>query len=58
MSEIPKAYEPTQVEEKWYNYWLESKSFSANTDSKKPSYSIVIPPPNVTGVLTDRKSVV
>lgn len=52
MSEIPKAYEPTQVEEKWYNYWLESKSFSANTDSKKPSYSIVIPPPNVTGVLT------
>jgi valyl-tRNA synthetase len=52
MSEIPKAYEPTQVEEKWYNYWLESKSFSANTNSEKPSYSIVIPPPNVTGVLT------
>ncbi|MGC8743581.1 MAG: valine--tRNA ligase [Verrucomicrobiia bacterium] len=52
MSEIPKAYEPSQVEEKWYKYWLEKKFFSANPDSPKPSYSIVIPPPNVTGVLT------
>lgn len=52
MSEIPKAYEAANVEEKWYKYWLEKKFFSANPDSKKPAYSIVIPPPNVTGVLT------
>jgi valyl-tRNA synthetase len=52
MSEIPKAYEAANVEEKWYKYWLEKKFFSANPESKKPAYSIVIPPPNVTGVLT------
>lgn len=52
MSEIPKAYEPGQVEDRWYKYWLENKFFSANPSSPKPAYSIVIPPPNVTGVLT------
>ncbi|MGA2750387.1 MAG: valine--tRNA ligase [Verrucomicrobiota bacterium] len=52
MSEIPKAYEPQAVEEKWYQYWLERNCFAADPHSSKPAYSIVIPPPNVTGVLT------
>src|SRR5258706_4981689 len=51
MSEIPKAYEPQAVEEKWYDYWLKQNCFTANPSSTKPPYSIVIPPPNVTGVL-------
>src|SRR5438067_8705577 len=52
MSEIPKAYEPQAVEEKWYARWLERGCFTADPHSPKPAYSIVIPPPNVTGVLT------
>jgi valyl-tRNA synthetase len=52
MSEIPKAYEPQAVEAKWYQFWLDQKCFVANPQSPKPAYSIVIPPPNVTGVLT------
>ena len=52
MSEIPKAYEPQSVEDKWYQFWLDGKFFTANPASAKPAYSIVIPPPNVTGVLT------
>ena len=51
-AEISTAYEPKSVEEKWYRIWLEQKCFQANTESHKPAYSIVIPPPNVTGVLT------
>jgi valyl-tRNA synthetase len=49
--EIPKAYEPQTVEERWYDYWLKQSCFTANPNSSKPAYSIVIPPPNVTGVL-------
>jgi valyl-tRNA synthetase len=52
MAEIPKAYEPQSVEEKWYQFWLDRNCFTANPNSSKPAYSIVIPPPNVTGVLT------
>ena len=52
MSEISKAYEPVAVEEKWYAEWLKTGCFSADPASSKPSFSIVIPPPNVTGVLT------
>ena len=52
MSEIPKAYEPQAVEDKWYQFWLDRKFFVADPQSAKPAYSIVIPPPNVTGVLT------
>jgi len=51
MSEIPKAYEPQAVEEKWYDFWLKHNCFVANPASAKPGYSIVIPPPNVTGML-------
>jgi valyl-tRNA synthetase len=52
MSELSKAYEPQAVEERWYQYWMDERCFVANPDSSKPAYSIVIPPPNVTGVLT------
>ncbi len=52
MSEIPKAYEPQSVESKWYQFWLDRNAFTANPHSTRPAYSIVIPPPNVTGVLT------
>src|SRR6266478_4115597 len=51
MSEIPKAYEPKAVEAKWYQFWLDQKCFIADPQSAKPPYSIVIPPPNVTGML-------
>src|SRR5436190_4589768 len=51
MSEVSKAYEPQSVETKWYQFWLEKKFFAADAASPKPAFSIVIPPPNVTGVL-------
>ena len=51
MTELPKAYEPTVVEEKWQNRWMSEGCFHSNPHSDKPAYSIVIPPPNVTGVL-------
>jgi valyl-tRNA synthetase len=51
MSEIPKAYEPQAVEEKWYQFWQDQNCFTANATSAKAAYSIVIPPPNVTGML-------
>ena len=51
MSEIPKAYEPHAVEEKWYDFWLKQNCFTPDPQSSKPPYSIVIPPPNVTGML-------
>jgi len=55
MSEISKAYEPQSVEDKWYDFWLKQNCFTADpvrVSPKRPAYSIVIPPPNVTGVLT------
>jgi valyl-tRNA synthetase len=52
MTEISKAYEPQAVEEKWYARWLADQCFTPDPASAKPAYSIVIPPPNVTGVLT------
>jgi valyl-tRNA synthetase len=51
MSDLAKAYEPKAVEEKWYAAWLDGKCFEADPESDKPAYSIVIPPPNVTGIL-------
>src|SRR4026209_1674896 len=50
MSEIAKVYDPKQVEEKWYAHWLKEKFFRSVPDEREP-YTIVIPPPNVTGVL-------
>src|SRR5450755_324480 len=51
MTEISKAYEPQPVEDKWYDFWLKQGCFTADAKSAKPAYSIVIPPPNVTGML-------
>jgi len=51
-NDIPKAYDPKLVEDKWYAEWITKGCFTANPSSSKPPYSIVIPPPNVTGVLT------
>lgn len=48
--EIPSRYNPRHVEDKWYNYWMERKFFKSVPDGREP-YTIVIPPPNVTGVL-------
>ena len=48
---LPKGYEPQDVEKKWYRAWEEQGCFHADENSPKPHYSIVIPPPNVTGVL-------
>ncbi|HPT15408.1 MAG TPA: class I tRNA ligase family protein, partial [Bacteroidales bacterium] len=48
--EIPSKYDPTAIENKWYSYWLEQKYFRSVPDEREP-YTIVIPPPNVTGVL-------
>jgi valyl-tRNA synthetase len=50
--EISKAYEPGAVEEHWYGEWINRGCFAADPASAKPGFSIVIPPPNVTGVLT------
>ncbi|MGA1124740.1 MAG: class I tRNA ligase family protein, partial [Chthoniobacterales bacterium] len=52
MADIPKAYEPGAVEERWYGKWIKEGCFAADPSSSKPGFSIVIPPPNVTGVLT------
>jgi valyl-tRNA synthetase len=48
---LAKGYEPSDVEKRWSRYWEEKKMFSAKDQSNQKSYSIVIPPPNVTGVL-------
>jgi valyl-tRNA synthetase len=48
---LDKSYDPHQVEEKWYRFWMERHYFRADEGSTHQAYSIVIPPPNVTGVL-------
>ncbi|WP_320111561.1 valine--tRNA ligase [Draconibacterium orientale] len=48
--EIPSKYNPAEVEDKWYKYWMDNKYFHSTPDEREP-YTIVIPPPNVTGVL-------
>ncbi|MFA6915358.1 MAG: valine--tRNA ligase [Parachlamydiales bacterium] len=50
-TELPKAYEAKNIEEKWYGFWEQNKLFSAQCNSNKKPYCISIPPPNVTGVL-------
>lgn len=48
---LSTKYNPSEVEDKWYQYWLTQRFFHADADSGKEPYTIVIPPPNVTGVL-------
>jgi valyl-tRNA synthetase len=50
MAELPSKYEPSAVESRWYSYWMEKGFFHSVPDDRKP-YTILIPPPNVTGVL-------
>lgn len=50
MNELATKYNPSEVEDKWYSYWLQNNLFKSVPDSREP-YTIVIPPPNVTGVL-------
>ncbi len=49
--ELNKTYSPAEIEEKWYKIWEEKGYFNAQHNAEKPGYSIVIPPPNVTGIL-------
>jgi valyl-tRNA synthetase len=51
-AEIPKAYDPSLVEDKWYKYWLDNDIFHSEVDETKEPYVIAIPPPNITGMLT------
>ena len=48
--ELAKNYNPAEIEAKWYQYWLDNKLFASKPDAREP-YTVVIPPPNVTGVL-------
>lgn len=49
--EIPKVYDPSKVEQKWYKFWEENKLFTPEEDSSKKPFVIMIPPPNITGNL-------
>src|SRR3954454_18274866 len=52
MAELPKTYDPKTVEPKWYQRWIDNRDFEADPKSARPAFSIVMPPPNITGVLT------
>src|SRR5207248_1877196 len=52
MTELPKTYDPKSVEPKWYAHWIKNHDFEADPTSSKRAFSMVIPPPNITGVLT------
>jgi len=52
MAEPSKTYDPKTVEPKWYQRWIDNRDFEADATSKKKPFSIVMPPPNITGVLT------
>jgi len=52
MAELSKTYDPRTVEPKWYQRWTDDRDFEADANSKKKPFSIVMPPPNITGVLT------
>ncbi|NQT51366.1 class I tRNA ligase family protein, partial [bacterium] len=50
--DLPTRYDPSAAEKRWYAYWEENGHFAADPDPSRTPYTIVIPPPNVTGVLT------
>src|SRR5881409_4118337 len=52
MADLSKTYDPKTVEPKWYQRWIDNRDFEADAGSKKKPFSIVMPPPNITGVLT------
>ncbi|MCB5231165.1 MAG: class I tRNA ligase family protein, partial [Candidatus Cloacimonas sp.] len=49
--EIGKAYEPNKIEGKWYSYWQQNGFFKPKIDQNKQPYTVLMPPPNVTGIL-------
>jgi len=51
LADIPKAYNPKDAEDKWYKYWEDHKLYHSEVDDTKIPYTIVIPPPNITGIL-------
>ena len=51
-SQLDKVYNSINIEDKWYQYWMDNNYFHSNPDPDKEPYTIVIPPPNVTGILT------
>ncbi|MBF8294514.1 MAG: valyl-tRNA synthetase [Bacteroidetes bacterium] len=52
MQELPKAYNPKDVEDKWYEYWEARNLFHATVNNDRTPFTVVIPPPNITGILT------
>ena len=52
MKLLSKVYDPKKVEDKWYSHWLEKNYFHSEPNPKKKPYTIMIPPPNITGMLT------
>ena len=56
MKELPKIYDPKQVESKIYRYWTDGGWFHAERDPDKKPFTIVIPPPNVTGSISATRS--
>ena len=52
MNELSKTYNPKEVEDKWYSFWESNRLFHASVHKEKKAYTIVIPPPNITGILT------
>jgi valyl-tRNA synthetase len=51
LNDLPKHYDPKKTEDKWYQYWLKKRFFHGDANTKKETFSVVIPPPNVTDVL-------
>ncbi len=51
LADIPKAYNPKEAEDKWYKYWYEHNLYHSEADDSRKAYTIVIPPPNITGIL-------
>jgi len=50
--DLPKRYDPKNTEDKWYKFWLEKGFFKADPGSPRPHFSVMMPPPNITGILT------
>ena len=53
-TEIPKAYDPSVVEDKCFKYWQKNKLFHSEPDEKRKPFTIAIPPPNITGIIQSR----
>ncbi|MDZ7820494.1 MAG: class I tRNA ligase family protein [Candidatus Marinimicrobia bacterium] len=52
MKELSKIYDPKNVEDKWFDHWLEKKYFHSEPQREKKAFTVMIPPPNITGMLT------